>query len=397
MRRILVLAALSGASLAVGFVGCATEGTPESPPVVSPDAESGVDAAIGVDAAEAGRCAADDCTTYPLDCSASTLCSVQAGFDPRAELWGLWASGPSDVWAAGSLGAVVHYDGATWHSVPTGRKETFHSLWGDAPGRVWLASSNDFLLHAQPTTLTTGIWDVFDVYDGTNQACPVAGLWGSASKGVWGTLACLNYSSPFPTPTNAVLHSSAWLSDGGPSWDLEYQSPSIARMTWEVSSVFGFGDDDVWVGGTGGVLFRRAPPAVSDSGDDSPVWLEVNSRAATTINGIGGTSSNDVWLVGDLGLIRHWDGTTMTSLDLPDGIPQASLQGVWATSSNDIWIVGDGALLLHYDGTQFKRIPVGGLAAVIPTFHKVWASDTTQELWVVGDGVLLGGKTGTLR
>ncbi|MDB4982102.1 MAG: hypothetical protein JWM82_2854 [Myxococcales bacterium] len=379
---------LIAAPVILAFVGCASSLTVPDEAVAVDSSHESPDASSTDGPTEAAHCPENDCVDYPEVCSVGTLCRADAAFDLRAKLLGIWATGPDDVWTAGTLGTVVHYDGTAWHSVPTGRKETLHSLWGKGPGDVWLGGTNDFVLHSQASTLVNGVWDVYDSWDGTNQACPMSGLWGSATQGVWGILQCLNYSSPFPTPTNTVLHSSTWQVDGGPNWELEYQSPTIARTTWDVHSVFGFGEQDIWVGGSGGVLFRRTL-----NGE----WVEVNSRASGTINSIGGSGPDDIWLVGDLGLIRHWNGTSMDSMDLPADIPKMGLEGVWASSPNDAWIVGEAALLIHYDGKRFTRVPVGGLHKPLPTFSKVWTSKTTQQIWVVGDGIIAGGKTNVLQ
>lgn len=397
--RMLVAAGLglTSASLSLAFAGCATAAFPETVPPVF-DAQRPSDTGVSDGDAEAGHCANDDCATYPLACSATTLCAAAATFDRRANLLGIWASGPSDVWAAGTLGTVVHYDGTTWSAVPTGRKETIRSLWGNGPANVWLAGTNDFVMHSQASTLKTGTWDVYDAFDGTNIACPISGLWGSATRGLWGTLQCLNYSSVFPTPTNTVLHSSGWQTDGGPTWESEYQSVSIASNTWQVNAIFGFGEQDLWVGGSGGIVFHRRGNTGGDSGiDDTNQWAEINSRAAVGINSIGGSGPNDVWMVGDLGLVRHWNGASIDTIDVPDDIPKLDFHGIWGSSPTDVWIVGENALLVHFDGTRFTRIPVGGLTTILPTFRKVWKSDTTQQLWVVGDGILLGGNTGSIQ
>ncbi len=219
--RMLVAAGLglTSASLSLAFAGCATAAFPETVPPVF-DAQRPSDTGVSDGDAEAGHCANDDCATYPLACSATTLCAAAATFDRRANLLGIWASGPSDVWAAGTLGTVVHYDGTTWSAVAHRAQGDHPIVVGQWPRERLARGTNDFVMHSQASTLKTGTWDVYDAFDGTNIACPISGLWGSATRGLWGTLQCLNYSSVFPTPTNTVLHSSGWQTDGGPTWEV---------------------------------------------------------------------------------------------------------------------------------------------------------------------------------
>ena len=57
-----------------------------------------------------------------------------------------------------------------------------------------------------------------------------------------------------------------------------------------------------------------------------------------------GSTSNDVWTVGDGGTILHWDGTAWSAFV---GGTTKSLSGVWGSASNDVWTVGAGGTILH--------------------------------------------------
>jgi hypothetical protein len=49
-----------------------------------------------------------------------------------------------------------------------------------------------------------------------------------------------------------------------------------------------------------------------------------------------------VWAVGDNGVIIHWNGSTWSPSS--SGTTR-TVQGVWGSSSNDVWVAGDKALL----------------------------------------------------
>ena len=49
----------------------------------------------------------------------------------------VWASGSSDVWVAGQIGALGHFDGKAWSASESGAGITFTGLWGPGPGDVW--------------------------------------------------------------------------------------------------------------------------------------------------------------------------------------------------------------------------------------------------------------------
>ena len=48
----------------------------------------------------------------------------------------VWGSGPNDVWVVGQRGAVVHWDGTEWTEVLIGASVDMISLWGTGPDRI---------------------------------------------------------------------------------------------------------------------------------------------------------------------------------------------------------------------------------------------------------------------
>lgn len=74
--------------------------------------------------------------------------------------------------------------------------------------------------------------------------------------------------------------------------------------------------------------------------------------------GIWGSGPNDVWAVGDKGLILHWNGKIL--------VPRASgvdtaLRGVGGSSPSDVWFVGDKGRALHWDGLSLSDKSPGNL------------------------------------
>jgi hypothetical protein len=56
--------------------------------------------------------------------------------------------------------------------------------------------------------------------------------------------------------------------------------------------------------------------------------------------------------VGSGGLILHYDGTSWS--EMTSGT--SSLSGVWGTSSSDIFAVGYDGTIVHYDGTGWSEM-----------------------------------------
>lgn len=46
------------------------------------------------------------------------------------DLFGVWGSSPSDVFAVGYAAEVLHYDGSTWTAINSGDPYNLQGLWG---------------------------------------------------------------------------------------------------------------------------------------------------------------------------------------------------------------------------------------------------------------------------
>jgi hypothetical protein len=63
-------------------------------------------------------------------------------------LEGVWGSSSADVYAVGSAGTILHYDGNAWNTVDdeyTG--ETLYSIWGNPPSDVYAVDAEPIILH----------------------------------------------------------------------------------------------------------------------------------------------------------------------------------------------------------------------------------------------------------
>src|SRR5262249_26773763 len=63
------------------------------------------------------------------------------------------------------------------------------------------------------------------------------------------------------------------------------------------------------------------------------------------------------WVVGDQGVIAHYDGTSWSLVSVPY---INSLITVWGAASKDVWIGGELGLLLRWDGSKLSEFSSGG-------------------------------------
>lgn len=94
-----------------------------------------------------------------------------------ANLVAVWGSGPSDVYAVGDEGSVLHFDGASWTAVATGTFDRFYSVWGSGPNDVFAVGQRGRVLHWNGSgwaTLDTG-----------GLTADLWGVWGSGPTDVY--------------------------------------------------------------------------------------------------------------------------------------------------------------------------------------------------------------------
>ena len=70
------------------------------------------------------------------------------------------------------------------------------------------------------------------------------------------------------------------------------------------------------------------------------------------LSGIWGFGPDDVWMVGWLGTILHWDGVALSKFDWAG--TDKILYDLWGAAPDDIWAVGSEGYLARYNGTSWS-------------------------------------------
>jgi hypothetical protein len=100
---------------------------------------------------------------------------------------------------------------------------------------------------------------------------------------------------------------------------------------------------------------------------------------------IWGTGPSNVYVVGQPGLVLHYDGANWTKVEAVAQLTQQPLIDIWGTGPNDIYVCGHDGTILHYSGSGWSKMNSG----------------TSRDLFGLGrfrDGsVYCSGAAGTLR
>ncbi len=300
----------------------------------------------------------------------------------------IWGSGPTDIWVGGGSG-LFHGTGPsasqiTWTKV---RSEPIVSIWGASANDIWaVGHSNGFdgkVLHY--TGAGAGGADGWEIDPISSRPAMYVKVWGSSSGDVWlGGAEFATCGFSYCNGTRAFALHRVPDGDGGVTWSEDGMPDFIGIVPGagvHAGSTFSGGGsptgDSVWMMGS-------RSPTKPDQYSSSPVYdvVFVGTRKADgsgytwsdstfgTCTGqvfcqgawfnraVWGKAPNDVYLAGEHGQLRHWNGTSFTHVKTTlQKIPMMkSLYGMWGSSGTDLWIVGDEIALHKVDKGSLSQL-----------------------------------------
>ena len=135
---------------------------------------------------------------------------------------------------------------------------------------------------------------------------------------------------------------------------------------------------EVWAVGPNGLVGRRTP-------GDAGTWSYCRLAAAEFV-AVSGAASDDVWMIARPATIIHWTGVEFVAVtDTGAPIP-GELQDVFGRrlpSGKSVWIVGQGGVVRHFDGVAWHVADTGAEYDM----RSVWVSPM-GIVRATGNGVL---------
>jgi hypothetical protein len=311
-----------------------------------------VDTGVGVSTVEAGACPIEGwCWVNPLPQGNS--------------LHGVWASGPTDAWAVGAAGTIVHWDGAKWSLSTSGTTATLLAVWGSSAGDVWAVGVGGAIVH----------WD--------------GASWSSVPSGTSIDFVDLSGSGPTDAwAVGSITHGPPWTNSDGTHlgavhWDGKSWSTVSLGTDMYVTGVWATGADDVWAFGSA-AGFAGSPGAYVVVHWDGTRWSEVTQLPPNLpgpghgLRSIWASGPRDVRVYGEVQF--HFDGQTWAPDDLG---PMASINRLAGTGPSDVWAVGTGlgaesVDVYHFDGASWTKATDGDT-----TLLSAWATGSA-DAWAVG-------------
>ena len=271
----------------------------------------------------------------------------------------IWMNSSTDVFFGGWVGNIVHFDGVSFKELYTGTNEDINYLWGTSATDMFAVGTNGLILHYDGTTYA---WDHMD-----------SGLQGIVDIGQKVNLNCVYGFAP-----NDVF------AVGDYGTILHYNGTK-----WENMS--------------GGVVLLGKKVFSKDIVDINPVMFDFYA--------VWGTSSKDVWVAGDYGVVGHYDGSSWNfyySGDSMTGLYE-DLYRLWGTSSSNVYAVGEYGTIIRFNGTHWEPVAAGVCSnekpkvaaqpSPSPTATPIWLTDSdlydiwgfsSSDIYVVGENGFVG-------
>lgn len=313
--------------------------------------------------------AVPDMSNGPLDLYAPTWHVENAAM--AVDLFGVGGSGPSDVYAVGAMGTILHRDASgKWTRQTSGVTSTLVRVWESPSGFVYVvgldSTSNGLIL------FSTGLgnWNAQAVANGSGNPISVPaldGVSGTADNDIsavgggglfihsGGGAGTLWHVSPTPGGvSNAIFGVSGGsngktyacgeagfcaVSNGAGNWTAIPNSMTGTQTNLDSVSVTAAGD--LYAAGGSGTIIHMKPTGV---------FSPENSHVTVELFGIS-ASATAVFAVGQGGTIIASQGDGMwrdDSVHATDGgLPASDLISVWQAPSGDVFAVGKMGTILH--------------------------------------------------
>ncbi len=243
--------------------------------------------------------------------------------DATMKVNAVWGVTANDMYAVGSGGLIMHYDGKTWqymqgvnHAFLMSTK--FHGVCGTNTNNVYVISDYDVIyFDGIMWRKSKWIWGQFFA------------IWGSSMTDMW------------VTSSDGML----WSHGARNDWDLVMLPKDMQANYY---AIYGFSSGEIFVAGENGKMLK---------GHDYK-FTRVETGTTENIRALWGTSPKDLYAAGDNGLLMHYDGQAWQRLYLSNSY----FKSISGSSSGELFVVGhpwfkSDESVLHFSGGKWKREP----------------------------------------
>ena len=267
----------------------------------------------------------------------------------EVDLFGVWGTGPTDAWAVGDKGTVLHWNGVTWLARQAPTTKTLRAVGGTGANDVWMVGDDGVAIHFNGATFQE--------------------------------------NSPTDTKFNLnAVHASAdgsallLAGDAGTiyrrqkdGWKLENTKASV-----NLRAIHAINAGLAWAAGDQGTALKLSGGA----------WTTTSLPQAgdRALRSLTAAPTGRLFAAGDKSYLAGtkaglWEAT------LANDSQNRDLYGVWALGEKDAWAIGKGGALLRLSGEKWLLDAISG-TMLLRNFLALWghtAAGTKPFALAVGE------------
>ncbi len=314
---------------------------------------------------------------------------ITSSSGPFPVLRAIWGTSATSIYVVGNT-PPMHFNGKQWQAIKTGDTHTHADVWGTSDTDVFVVGEAGTILHFDGTS-----WN--KQKSGTTTT--LLGVWGTGSSDVWavgwfGTILHFDGTSwkKQQTPSSSYSlqdvcgTSSTNVFAVGSSYSTSGTILRYDGKTWKTQLNNKYSGSAVYCAGPSAVYVASGSQLLLHDGSK---WTVIPTTASDVLGSIDGTSATNVFSVGSSGAMFHYSGTNMQNMSTKLGDPGVWPEhtAVWGSGPSNVYAVGKSNLssaeghVVRWDGANWKVVKWG----MSTPLHDIWGSSPT-DVFAVGGG-----------
>jgi len=171
-------------------------------------------------------------------------------------------------------------------------------------------------------------------------------------------------------------------------------TPMDCPVTEHIADIWGTSGTNVFAVGHLGAILHYDGDGNNDGTPDE-IWEVMVSTVGVDndLRDIWGTSETNIFAVGR-GRVLNYNGSIWTDISSTVGIPVGTdLYGVWGSSYSDVFIVGESGTVFHYNGNSWADRDISAVSS--GEIHGIWGSSAT-DVFASNDANVIVHYNGTI-